>query len=80
MTTTRSSARVFIGSEIRPAIQAAVAAMPHSEISEFYAGENMQIVVVYPVYSLNGEGERDTIIGFNTDAWDGEQWITIQWD
>lgn len=78
MSTTRASARVFNGSEILPAIVAAVEALQARdglEIAEFHAGENMQIVAVYGV-----EAEDGTLIGFNTDAWDGEKWSTIQWD
>jgi hypothetical protein len=70
MTTTRSAARVFSGSEIRQALVDAFEMLdPRLGISLVSAGENMQITVVYP-----------TKYGFNTDAWDGNEWRTIQWD
>jgi hypothetical protein len=69
-----SKARVFSGSEIRRAILDAVEALdPETEIVEFHAGENMQIVVVR--FCVAG----DVVIGFNTDAWTGEKWETIKW-
>ena len=75
MATTRAGARVVTGSEIRRAILDAVEALdPDTEIVEFHAGENMQIVTVRPCI-VSG-----TIVGFNTDAWTGEKWETIQWD
>ena len=75
MATTRAAARVFNGSEIRRAIADAIEALDEdTEIVEFHAGENMQIVVIRPCI-ISG-----TIVGFNIDAWDGERWSTIQWD
>ena len=75
MATTRSSARVFNGSEIKRSIEDALAALDDStEIVEFHAGENMQITVVRPCLV------QGIIVGFNTDAWTGEKWETIQWD
>jgi len=75
MATTRASARVFTGSEIRRAIEDAVCALDDDvEIVEFHAGEHMQITVMRPCL-IDG-----TVVGFNTDAWTGEKWETIQWD
>jgi hypothetical protein len=75
MATTRAAARVFNGSEIRRSIADAIEALDEgTEIVEFHAGENMQIVCVRPCI-VSG-----TVIGFNTDAWTGDKWETIQWD
>ena len=75
MATTRAPARTFTGSEILPSLKAALSALPEGfEITEFHAGENMQITALAPSI-ING-----TIIGFETYAFDGEAWSVIGWD
>lgn len=76
MSTTRAPARVFSGSEILRALQDALDALePEAEITEFHAGENMQITFISPCTMDDG-----VVVGFNTSAWDGEKWEVIGWD
>ena len=77
-----SGARVFSGSEIRAAILEAVESIDEeSEITEFHAGENMQITLVQPAYATP-DRERGcydvTLVGFDTLAWTGTGWDLIE--
>lgn len=74
-------ARVFTGAEIADAIRDAVEALDENEeITEFHAGENMQITYTRPVLSYDPRDvDTDTgvIVGWDTLAWTGERWEVI---
>jgi len=65
--------RRFTGSEIAPAIIAAIEALPeHVEIVEFGTGENMPIVLLTAL-----PPDESTHPDFQHYSWDGERWIEV---